>query len=107
MIVKYDFLSMTEKDVFEMKLKDVIPEFGYITNAKRLGFLKFLVDNKFMERAEGTVTEKFYYGLWIVLTEFRYERMINYHQRDIVMAKDQTAYTDRQQQLSHWRAPNE
>lgn len=103
MIVKYDFLSMTEKDVFEMKLKDVIPDFGYITNKKRLPFLKFLVDNNFIVKAEGTITEKFYYGVWVILIEFRFDRMINYRQRDMVMAKDQSAYTDRKKQLSHWR----
>ena len=69
--MKYDFTTMTEKDMFECKLKGEVPDFGYITAAKRQPFLDFCIKFKLLEY----VAEKGDDTGYKVLHEFSYRTM--------------------------------
>lgn len=66
-----DFTTMTEKDMFECKLKGDVPNFGYITAAKRQPFLDFCIKFKLLEY----VAEKDNDVGYKVLHEFAYRTM--------------------------------
>lgn len=103
MIVEYDFTAMTEKDIFEMKLKDVVPEFGYITCKKRIPFLKFLVDNSFVEKTTELEYNNIYYGRFMPLMDFRFSRLFNYSPKPVIALRECMLYTDRALRLGQWR----
>lgn len=103
MIVEYDFTLLTEKDIFEMKLKGIIPEFGYITNKKRVLFLKFLVDFGFAKQTTEIEHDNVYYGRFMPLTTFRFSRLFDYSPKPVIALKDCMMYTDRAMRLGNWR----
>ena len=103
MIVEYDFTVMTERDVFEMKLKGVIPEFGYITNKQRVPFLKFLADFGFVEQTTEIEHDNKYYGRYMPLTTFRFSRLFDYSPKPVIAIKNCMMYTDRAMRLGNWR----
>ena len=102
MIVEYDFIEMTEKDVFEMKLKDVVPDFGYITNKKRVPFLKFLVDNNFVEQTTELEHNNRYYGRFMPLIDFRFSRLFDYSPKPVIALRECMMYTDKSIRLGNW-----
>ena len=102
MIVEYDFTKMTEKDVFEMKLKDVVPDFGYITNKKRFPFLKFLVDNNFVEQTTELEHNNRYYGRFMPLIDFRFSRLFDYSPKPVIALRECMMYTDKSNRLGNW-----
>ncbi len=102
MIVEYDFTEMTEKDVFEMKLKDVVPDFGYITNKKRVPFLKFLVDNNFVEQTTELEHNNRYYGRFMPLIDFRFSRLFDYSPKPVIALRECMMYTDKSNRLGNW-----
>ena len=103
MIVEYDFTTMTEKDVFEMKLKDALPEFGYITNKKRVPFLKFLIDNGFVKQMTELEDNNRYYGRFMPLIDFRFSRLFDYSGKPVIALKECMLYTDKALQLGNWQ----
>lgn len=103
MIVEYDFTKMTEKDVFEMKLKDAVPDFGYISCKKRVPFLKFLVDNRFVEKTTVLEYNSIYYGRFMPLIDFRFSRLFDYSSKPVIALRDCMLYTDRALRLGQWR----
>lgn len=103
MIVEYDFTAMTEKDVFEMKLKGIVPDFGYISNSKRVPFLKFLVDFGFAERTTRLEHNSIYYGRYMPLIDFRFSRLFGYSAKPVIALKGCMIYTDSALQLSNWK----
>jgi len=44
MMKSYDFREFTDKDLFECKLSEIIPDFGYINCKSRIHFLQFCLD---------------------------------------------------------------
>lgn len=103
MIVEYDFTNMTEKDIFEMKLKDVIPDFGYITCKKRFPFIKFLVDNKFVDRVTEIQNGKRYFGRFMPQMDFRFSRLFDYSPKPVIAIRDCMLYTDSGLRLGNWQ----
>jgi len=102
-IVEYDFTAMNEKDVFEMKLKGIIPEFGYITNKKRVPFLKFLVDFGFVKQTTEIEHENIYYGRYMPLIDFRFSRLFDYSPKPVIALRTAMMYTDSSNRLGNWR----
>lgn len=102
-IVEYNFTEMTEKDIFEMKLKDVIPDFGYITNKKRVPFLKFLIENGFVEQTTEIPHNNIYYGRFMPLIDFRFTRLFDYSPKPVIALRECMLYTDRAMRLGQWK----
>ena len=73
MMIEYDFKTMTEKDVFTLKLKDTVPDFGYISSTARKDFIQFCIDNGIMSYID-KVKDQPLYG-YRVLMEFSYTSM--------------------------------
>lgn len=72
--MKYDFTTMSKKDIFEAKLKNDMLDFKYISSAKRATFLRFCESVGLLELV-GTYKGHMAYK---VLTAFTYETMGNY-----------------------------
>ena len=82
MLKDYDYNTFTNKDMFEVKLKDITPSFGYIAASKRIPFLTALVSLKFLEfmgDSDHTLGYK-------VLYSFAYESMGDYRPKMFVTA---------------------
>lgn len=106
MIIEYDFTTITEKDIFEMRLKDVIPDFGYITGKNRIPFLKFLVDNGFIERRTELVNNDTFYGRFMPQRDFRFSRQFDEKYckiKPVIAVKGYMMYTDTAKRLAQWR----
>jgi len=103
MIVEYDFMAMTDKDVFEMKLKDAVPDFGYISNSKRKPFLTFLMKYNLIERTTELEHDDTFYGRFMPHMDFRFERLFDYSSKPVVVVKGIMMYTDKSSRLNHWR----
>lgn len=73
---KYDYKEFTMKDMFEVKLKNTLPDFGYMSCTNRHKFFEFCVSMGFMKFA-GTAANKTRYG-YKVLQPFLYSSMGNY-----------------------------
>ena len=80
-IKEYDYEEFTEKDMFEVKLKDIIPKFGYMTCTKRNKFFEFCVSRGFIE-CVGKVKKENKYG-YRVLVAFMYSTMAKYRPSDV------------------------
>lgn len=94
---------MREKDVFKMKLQDGIPDFGYITNKKRVPFLKFLEDNNLVRRETELQHDNVYYGRYMPLIDFRFSRLFDYSPKPVIALREAMLYTDRANRLGNWR----
>ena len=101
-IKEYNFTKMTAKDIFEMKLKDAIPEFGYISGKMRIPFIEFLVEHRFIQRSTEIVSDDKLYAHWMPLVDFRFSQMFGYGPKPVIMLRDQRAYTDRAKRLLNW-----
>lgn len=67
--------------MFEIKLKDIIPEFGYVTCSKRSKFFSFCSDMRFIEFIGIAVQKKKY--AYRILVEFKYSAMGSYRATDV------------------------
>ena len=103
MIVDYDFTEMTTKDVFKMKLQNGVPDFGYITNKKRVPFLKFLVDNNLVTQTTEIEHDNKYYGRFMPRIDFRFSRLFDYSPKPVIAIRNSMLYTDRSNRLGNWR----
>lgn len=81
-IKEYNFQEFTDKDMFEMKLKDVIPDFGYIACTKRKPFFDFCVEHGFFNPR--TVPADSSMWLQEVLIDFRFSGMLGYRPAPII-----------------------
>lgn len=85
MIVEYNFKEFTDKDMFEMKLKGIIPDFGYIASTKRKPFFEFCIKHRFMDHGPTYPNNKF--QLYDVLIDFRFSGMLSYGPTPIIFVK--------------------
>lgn len=81
-IVDYNFQEFTEKDMFELKLKDTIPNFGYIACTKRKLFFEFCQLHGFLGQRRSQLTANL--RLYSVQIDFRFAGMIDYRPKPIV-----------------------
>ncbi len=81
MSINYNFQEFTEKDMFEVRLKRTLPDFGYMPCTKRSKFFSFCVAIGFM-KFEGTASQKKWHG-YRVLVPFIYSTMGNYRPCDV------------------------
>ena len=79
---KHKFHEFTEKDMFEIRLKDIVPNFGYISCPNRAKFFAFCTDIGFIEFAGSTGKEKKKYA-YRVLVSFIYSARGNYRNVDV------------------------
>ena len=88
-IVEYNFQEFTDRDMFEIKLKDTIPDFGYIACTKRRPFFDFCVKHRFLALRRKTTSE-FYKdtSLHSVLIDFRFSGMLDYRPKPIIFVTD-------------------
>lgn len=77
----YNFQEFTEKDMFTVRLKRTLPDFGYITCTERSKFFSFCVDAGFI-KFEGTSREKKWHG-YRVLVPFIYSTMGNFRSCEV------------------------
>jgi len=89
---EYNFKEFTYKDMFEIKLKDAIPNFGYMSCSKRSKFFKFCVDAGFMEFSGASSQRKRY--AYTVLVSFIYSAMGNYRPTDVECYQGQIIVID-------------
>ena len=75
-MIDYDYKEFTEKTMFEVKLKNTIPRFGYMSCTNRHKFFEFCVSMGLIELA-GTAANKTRFG-YKVLYPFAYSTMGNY-----------------------------
>ena len=81
---EYNWKEFDEKDFFEVKLKGHIPDFGYISSSKSIGFLAFLVREGFIvdkgsvERYGKSYRLQKFEREYRVLHPFKYSVMRNY-----------------------------
>ena len=88
---------MTDKDVFEAKLKGNII-FGYISSAKRTRFLHFCENAKFIELVGRVRTHMAYK----VKTDFSYRTMGRYHsETKVVKSGDYLIFDERSRPNQH------
>ncbi len=79
--VEYNFKEFTDKDMFGVKLKGTIPDFGYMSCSNRSKFFGFCVNMGFIEFA-GTASQKKRYA-YRILVAFKYRAMGNYRPVDV------------------------
>lgn len=91
-IITYDFTEFTDKDMFEMKLKGVIPNFGYIPCTKRKPFFDFCIEHRFLSkisnRKETISRHHENVHLCDVLVDFRFAGMLSYRPKPIIFITD-------------------
>lgn len=73
-IKDYNFCEFTIKDMFEAKLKGIIPDFGYISAAKRMAFLNHCTKLGFLDLLKDNDNELYYK----VKHQFCYQTMGGY-----------------------------
>ena len=81
-IVEYNFLEFTDKDMFELKLKDTIPDFGYIACTKRRPFFNFCILHRFFGSRPSVLNDKL--RLYSVQVDFRFAGMLGYRPKPII-----------------------
>jgi len=81
-IVEYNFQEFTEKDMFELKLKDAIPDFGYISCTKRKPFFDFCILHGFFGTRPEIFNDKL--RLYSVQIDFRFAGMLDYRPKPII-----------------------
>jgi len=91
MIVEYDYNTFTDKDMFEVKLKDIVPDFGYIASSKRAIFLKEMARLRFVVLIGSTNYNMGYK----VLQSFAYETMGVYRPKMVVTEIDEYLIFDK------------
>ena len=111
-IKEYDIEKITEKDLFEMRLKGDIPDFGYISIRLRRPFLDFLVKYKFMQD-NGSVMQRLethkdnetfrrryseFRNQYKVLEEFHYWELRDYSPNEIKIYAKADVFT-----VKDWR----
>ncbi len=101
-IKEYNFQEFTDKDMFEMRLSGATPDFGYITCKKRVPFLKFLVDNSFIEKTTELEHNNIYYGRFMPLMDFRFSKLFDYGPKPVIAIRECMLYTDRALRLGQW-----
>ena len=79
MSIDYNFQEFTTKDMFEIKLKSILPDFGYMPCTKRGEFFSFCVNMKFI-KFHGS--QERWHG-YKVLVPFIYSAMGNYRPCDV------------------------
>lgn len=107
MTVEYNFQEFTKKDMFEIKLKGITPDFGYISIRLRRPFLDFLVKGNFMQD-NGSVASRIethtdsktlrrryaeFLNQYTVLESFAYHQMNNYGTAPRRIYTDQNIFT--------------
>jgi len=90
--MNYDYKEFTEKDMFEIRLKETIPNFGYISCPNRSKFFEFCTAIGFIEFA-GTAKEKKKYA-YRVLVSFVYSARGNYRNVDVDCNQGQLIIVD-------------
>jgi len=75
-MIDYDYQEFTAQNMFEVKLKNSLPSFGYMSPTNRHKFFEFCVNMGFIEFA-GTAANKTRFG-YKVLYPFMYSTMGNY-----------------------------
>ncbi len=91
-----DFTKMTDKDVFEAKLKGDV-KFGYISSAKRKRFLYFCENAGFIELAGRVRTHMAYRAN----TDFSYRTMGRYHSETKVVKQGDYLVFDERSRPNH------
>jgi hypothetical protein len=91
-MIKYDYKEFTDKDMFEVKLKNTVPNFGYISCPNRSKFFSFCTSMGFIEFA-GTASNKKKYA-YRVLVSFVYSARGNYRNVDVDCDQGQLIIVD-------------
>lgn len=85
-IKEYNFQEFTDKDVFQILLAGIIPDFGYISLTKRKEFFAFCVDNGFIDYYATTSDSQA--RLYYVGATFHFLVMYKYWTRPSIFTKD-------------------
>lgn len=94
---EYDFTRMSDKDVFEAKLKGNV-QFSYISSAKRTRFLHFCEKAGFIELVGRLRTHIAYKAK----ADFSYSTMGRYHaERKVVQQGDHLIFDERSRPNQH------
>lgn len=107
MIIEYNFQEFTDKDMFKIKLKDAIPDFGYISNKFRRLFIIVMVERGFL-KDQGPVKDRLetyndsqilinrykeFRNHYIVLVPFQYSEMKQFSPEQVNMYEQQDVFT--------------
>jgi hypothetical protein len=107
---EYKWETMSDKDVFKMKLEGDSPHFGYLSLSRRRMFLGFLLKYGYITRCEPFFDDREklprqfrnFLAKYIVLSDFRYSEMGNYRAIEVKMDKRHVLFTDKRGGIIRW-----
>ena len=95
---EYKWETMSDKDVFKMKLEGDSPDFGYISCSRRRRFVTFLERYNFVKVVSRHVDTKFPVR-YDVLCPFRYSQMGNYRADPMSIRTEHAMFVDRSSKM--------
>lgn len=122
--MQIDWENFSKKDLFELRLKGVVPNFGYMSCSKRARFVQFLVKNDFISfkgmfqdlvkianesnPGPNVKGDSSYIGLYHVEHSFQFEELGSspYRATPRTISKGNRVVTDKSHRLLNMGFPN-